>query len=383
MNHTIHICDTTLRDGEQSAGVVFTVKEKQDIIRALAAAGVEQAEIGIPVMGKEEQAVIRSIVEMDLPIQLITWNRALKEDIDASRNTGINWVHLSIPTSDIQMQYKLKKSRLECILMIRKAIAYAQKFNLRVSVGMEDASRASYQDIIELIQLLYQDGIRRFRFADTVSALTPTTTKSVISTILNNCPKDVELEIHCHNDFGLATANTLQALEAGAKWASTTILGLGERAGNAPLEESIMAWRHLYKGQVHMDTSYLDTLASIVAKASGRRIPEAKPIVGTMVYTHESGIHVDGLLKNKQTYQTFDPHEVGRSHQFVVGKHSGYNALAYFLQTEGIKLDRQQGDLLLQYVRYLTNKTKQLIGVTELKEICDQLFHEKQEPTIC
>lgn len=371
---TIHICDTTLRDGEQSAGVAFTAKEKQEIVKLLAQSGVEQAEIGIPIMGKEEQAVICSIVEMNLPIQLISWNRALKKDIDASISTGINWVHLSIPTSDIQMQYKLNKTRKECIVMIRKAVEYAQRYGLQVSVGMEDASRASYKSIIDFILILYKDGIRRFRFADTVSALTPTTTKKVISTILNHCPKDIELEMHCHNDFGLSTANTLEALEAGAKWASTTVLGLGERAGNAPLEEVVMSWRHLYKGNVNMDTNYLHALANIVTKASGRKIPESKPIVGTMVYTHESGIHIDGLIKNKSNYQTFDPNEVGRSHQFVVGKHSGYNTLAYFLQQEGIDLDKQQGKVLLRYVRYLTNKSKRLIEVNELKEICNQLF---------
>lgn len=379
---TIHICDTTLRDGEQSAGVVFTAEEKQEIIKLLAFSGVEQAEIGIPAMGIEEQAVIKSIVEMDLPIQLIAWNRALKADIDASRKTGIDWVHLSIPTSDLQMQYKLKKNRHECINMARKAVDYAQTFGLKVSIGMEDASRASLEHIIELILLLYKDGIRRFRFADTVSALNPMTTKYIISTILNSCPKDVELEIHCHNDFGLSTANTLQALEAGAKWASTTILGLGERAGNAPLEEVVMAWRHLYNGNVDMDTKYLHSLANIVTKASGRKIPEGKPIVGSLVYTHESGIHIDGLLKNKQTYQTFDPNEVGRTHEFVVGKHSGSNAITYFLQKEGIMLDKKQGEILLQYVRNLTNKSKRLIEVNELKNICGQLFKDRSDSTI-
>lgn len=379
----IHICDTTLRDGEQSAGVVFTAKEKQEIVKLLAQAGVEQAEIGIPIMGVEEQAAIRSIVNMDLPIQLISWNRALKGDIDASRNTGINWVHLSIPTSEIQMQHKLKKNRLECILMIRKAVAYAQKLGLQVSVGMEDASRTPTYYLIELILLLYMDGVRRFRFADTVSALTPSTTKAVVSTIIDSCPKDIELEIHCHNDFGLSTANTLQALESGAKWASTTILGIGERAGNAPLEEVVMSWRHLYKGIVQMDTHYLHRLASIVTRAAGRKIPEAKPIVGSMVYSHESGIHIDGLLKNKDTYQTFDPIEVGRTHQFVLGKHSGYNALAYFLQKEGIELDKDQGEELLKQIRFLTNKTKKPIEIIELKELFEQLFQEKIESATC
>lgn len=368
----IQFCDTTLRDGEQAAGVVFSPEEKRNIVRLMAEAGIEQAEIGIPAMGKEEQEVIRSIVDMHLPIQLITWNRAIKEDIDSSRETGINWVHLSVPTSDIQIKAKLGLTRREIVTKIRRAVDYAKRFDLHVSVGFEDASRAYTPFIIELIHFLYEDGIRRFRYADTVSVLTPNTTQSVFATIIHECPDDIQLEIHCHNDYGLATANTLVALSAGAKWASTTILGLGERAGNASLEEVVMAWRHLYQGLVNVDTTYLHPLAEMVSKASGRLLPEAKPIVGTMVYTHESGIHIDGFLKNRETYQSFDPAEVGQDHRFVLGKHSGSNTIVYLLDQEGIKIDKQQGKELLEQVRTLAAHSKRTIGVSELIGIFKQ-----------
>ncbi|WP_027417112.1 homocitrate synthase [Aneurinibacillus terranovensis] len=368
MNH-IHLCDTTIRDGEQAAGVVFTPDEKRYIVSLLAEAGIEQVEVGIPAMGEEEQKVIRSIVDMELPLELLTWNRAMMEDIDASRKTGVNWVHLSIPTSDILMQAKLKLDRKQIVTRIRRAVSYAQQYHLHVSIGFEDASRADTEYISRLIHVLYDDGIRRFRYADTVSVLHPFTAYERIAAIKKSCPTDIELEIHCHNDFGLATANTLSACAAGATWASTTILGLGERAGNAPLEEVVMAWRHLYHGRVDIETTYFPQLAQVVSQASGRLLSESKPIVGSMVYAHESGIHVDGLLKNRSSYQSFDPVEVGSEHRFVLGKHSGFSAIAYFLAQEGILIDRNQGNRLVECVRAIANKTKRTIDAVELKDL--------------
>lgn len=368
----IHFCDTTLRDGEQAAGVVFTQEEKRNILRLLAEAGVEQAEIGIPAMGREEQEVIRSLVEMQLPMQLFTWNRALPKDIDASREAGIHWVHLSLPTSDLQIQMKLGYSREKAVTLIRRAIAYAQEKEMEVSVGFEDASRSSLSFLLELIQRLYADGVRRFRYADTVSQLTPFSAQKIIKKIVRESPPDIELEIHCHNDFGLATANTLAALAAGAKWASTTVLGLGERAGNASLEEVVMAWKHLYEGTVNVNPAYLPLLAETVSRASGRKLPEAKPIVGPLVYTHESGIHVDGVLKNRSLYQSFDPSEVGRDHRIVLGKHSGTHTIAYLLQQQGIQVDPKQGQKLLQQVRTLATHKKRPLGVSELIGLLDK-----------
>ncbi|MGP7816682.1 homocitrate synthase [Niallia sp. 01092] len=369
----IQFCDTTLRDGEQAAGVVFTAEEKRQIAKLLSESGVEQAEVGIPAMGKEEQEVIHSIVDMNLPIQLITWNRAVKQDIDASRQAGVNWVHISIPTSDIQMYHKLRLNRQEISLLIQRAVDYAKSFDLCVSVGFEDASRASLSFLIELINTLYKDGVTRFRYADTVSVLNPITTQINVQKIMKECRADIELEIHCHNDFGLATANTLSALFAGAKWASTTICGIGERAGNAPIEEVAMGWRHLYNGKLNVNTTHFHKMAEVVSRASGREISDDKPIIGSKVFTHESGIHVDGLLKHSDTYQTFDPMEVGRTHHFILGKHSGLASIVYFLQKEGIHINKQQGQDIIDYVRMLTSETKKAIEVSDLKTFFNQL----------
>ncbi|GKU84569.1 homocysteine methyltransferase [Niallia sp. NCCP-28] len=366
---SIKFCDTTLRDGEQAAGIIFSNEEKRKIAKLLAKAGIEQAEIGIPAMGKAEQQAIYSIVEMNLPIQLITWNRAVKKDIDASREAGANWVHISIPISDIHLYHKLRLNRNEIKLLIQDIVAYAQAFDLLVSVGFEDASRASLSFLIDLINSLYREGVKRFRYADTVSVLNPMLAQINIQRIIKECPADIELEIHCHNDFGLASANTLSALFAGAKWASTTIFGIGERAGNASLEEVAMGWRHLYNGKINVKTEYFHRLAELVSVASGLKIPENKAIIGSRVYTHESGIHVDGLIKYLETYQTFDPKEVGRAHHFIIGKHSGISSIVHLLKQEGIDIDKQQGQKLIDYVREVTSETKRVIEVGDLKKL--------------
>lgn len=367
------ICDTTLRDGEQAAGVVFTYEEKKKTMEIMAKSGIDQAEAGIPAMGEEELNDLQRLAALDFPIVLSTWNRAVKEDLDKAYQTGIKRAHVSIPTSPVQMKAKLGMNPEQVEERIRKAVAYGQEKGLLISVGLEDASRADQDFLIYLMKKLVGDGVQRFRYADTVSVLNPVTTSQRMERIIQSLPKDVELEIHCHNDFGLATANTLAALSSGVQWASTTVIGLGERAGNAALEEVVMAWRHLYQGEDGIDATYLQPLAAFVSKASGRKLSEAKPIVGSMVFAHESGIHVDGLLKNPQTYQSFDPGEIGRKHQFVPGKHSGFHAIVYFLQQEGIEVDFNKRDELMKRIRLRALRKKRALHIPEVKEIARQL----------
>lgn len=365
----VRFCDTTLRDGEQAAGVVFSVEERMEIARLLAAAGVEQAEVGIPAMGKEEQAAIRAIAALELPMRISVWNRALKADIDASIETGASWAHITIPTSDLQMKTKLHMNRQEAVTQIRRAVAYASERGLDISVGFEDASRSYAPYLAELILILYEDGVRRFRYADTVSILHPGQMGDRIRFLRSECPSDVELEVHGHNDFGMATANTLAALDAGASWASTTVSGLGERAGNAAMEEVAMGWKHLYGGEIGVNPAWFRPLAQCVSAASGRTLPPAKPIVGELVFTHESGIHVNGMLKNPETYQSFDPTEVGAEHRYLAGKHSGSSNLAYILKQAGVRSDHAARSELLKEVRQESDRRKRPLTTEELVEL--------------
>ncbi|WP_040951855.1 hypothetical protein [Gorillibacterium massiliense] len=365
----LHVCDTTLRDGEQAAGVSFTAAEKRLLARLLTEAGVEMIEAGIPASGAEERAAIRSIVELGLPAVVSTWNRAVASDIDYSLETGSPWAHISLPASDLHLRSKLGIERTEAETRIRRTVLYALERGLAVSVGFEDASRADLAWLGGLMRRLKADGIRRFRYADTVSVLNPSSAALAVRYLLDACGHDTELDIHCHNDFGLATANTLAALEAGAGWASTTVAGLGERAGNAAMEEVAMAWRHLYGGETGISPLHLQKVAEAVAAASGRRLPEAKPMVGGLVFAHESGIHVDGLLKNPSLYQSFDPAELGRSHLFLLGKHSGGHALRHILHKEGLAVPPQKEPVLLELVKARSIRTKRPVEGAELEAL--------------
>lgn len=370
-----HLIDSTLRDGEQAPGVVFTLEEKLRIAALLEDCGVKEVEVGTPAMGEDEVRTIREIVQAGFRFDKLCWARAKESDIVESAKTGANRINISFSVSDIQLS-AMGRNTDWVMKQIRPMISFArQRFDF-VAIGAQDASRANRGFLDEFVASCLAEGGDRIRLADTVGILNPLSTAQLFSSVCEKFPY-VDFEFHGHNDLGMATANSVAAFLSGAQSVSATINGLGERAGNACLEEVAAAMKISSGMETGIHLTNIQEICRFVAQASSKPIYPSKPIVGEMVCRHESGIHCRSLLKDELAYQPFQSSEIGRSTEMVLGRHSGGRTIRHFLEKQQINMSERQTALLTEQVKALSLRHKRGLQVEELIALANNL--EKHE----
>lgn len=340
LSDKIYIFDTTLRDGEQTPGVALTVDEKMQIAQKLNNLGVDKIEVGFPASSQGEIESATKIKSMDLDSTLVGLARSLTNDIDAVLDSNLDYVHTFIGTSPLHRDFKLKMDKSKIIETAVSAVEYAKDHGLTVEFSAEDATRTERDFLIDVYSSVVGAGVDFLDVPDTVGVLTPVMTRDLISDLKNHFT--TPLSVHFHNDFGLATANTLSAIECGANQAHVTVNGLGERTGNCSLEELVVTLKVAYGIDLDLDTTRLYSLSKLVGRLTGVKMPVNKPIVGDNAFAHESGIHVHGILNNSSTYEPMSPEMVGHSRRIVLGKHTGANALKSKLKEYHIDLNDEQ-----------------------------------------
>ena len=367
----IYIFDTTLRDGEQTPGVALTVDEKIQIAQKLNNLGVDKIEVGFPASSKGEIESARKIKQMELDSTLVGLARSVTHDIDAVVDSDLEYIHTFIGTSPLHRDYKLKMSKEEIISKAVESVEYARDHGLTIEFSAEDATRTERDFLFEVFEEVVSAGADFLDVPDTVGILTPVVTHELITDIKSNFSTPVS--VHFHNDFGLATANTLTAIECGANQAHVTVNGLGERTGNCSLEELVMTLKSAYGIDLGLDTTRLYSLSTLVGRLTGVKMPVNKPIVGANAFAHESGIHVHGILNNASTYEPMSPEMVGHSRRIVLGKHTGANALKSKLKEYHIDLNHDQFCKVFDEIKSLGDSGKCVtdddliaIAITEL-----------------
>ncbi|MDI9611247.1 MAG: 2-isopropylmalate synthase [Archaeoglobaceae archaeon] len=373
------VLDTTLRDGEQTPGVSLTVEQKVMIAEALDALGVDIIEAGTAVSSEGDFKAIKTIADRGLKAEICSFARIRKEDIDSAADANANSIFMVAPSSEFHIQAKFPgKSKEYVIEKSIEAIEYAKERGLIVEFGAEDASRADLEFVLELLKKGEEAKADRLTFCDTVGVLTPERASEIVLNLKKKLRAPIA--IHCHDDFGLATVNTVYAVKSGANEFHATINGIGERAGNASLEEVALVLEHLYGLRVGINNEKLYPISKLVEKFTRVVVPPNKPIVGDNAFTHESGIHTSALLKDARTYEPISPEMVGRKRVIVLGKHAGRASVETILKELGYSATKEQMDEILARIKELGDMGKRVTDadVRTITETVLQVNREKK-----
>ena len=375
----IKVLDTTLRDGEQTPGVSLTSNEKLRIAHKLDEIGIDYIEAGSAITSQGERESIKEITKQGFNAEILSFSRPLTVDIDYCLECDVDAVNLVVPTSDLHINDKLKTSRDELLELSNNAVDYCKDHGLAVELSAEDASRSD----VDFLKVVYSNaidhGVDRICVCDTVGILTPDDSYELFNQFNDF---SVPVACHCHNDFGLAVANTLAALKGGASEIHTTINGIGERAGNTSFEECVVSIDRLFhQFDTNIRINEIYDVSKLVARLTGVYIQPNKAIVGENAFSHESGIHSDGIIKNSATYEPMTPELVGRKRKFVIGKHMGTHGLNNRLKELGLDVDKNQLQQICDNIKVLADKGKTVTDV-DLQAIADNILEINHEDRI-
>lgn len=342
--------DTTLRDGGQSPGVFFDRPTKMAVVTTLSRIGVREIELGTPCLGEQEIADLRVLLTLPVPAELFPWLRPVEADFESALRLGFQRVHLSFPTSEEHLASVRGMSRIEAVERVRRSIRRLSAEGVRVSIGLEDASRADMDFLKDFVGAVRESGGIRVRYCDTVGRHHPLEIAERVGQVSG---WGVPVEVHCHNDLGMATANTVAAYRAGARYLSTTVTGVGERAGNAAMEEVAFALAFSGEGEtdIGIDFPGLAHISRWLYTAIGRTLSPYRPVVGSRIFHHSSGIHVDGVIKEPANYELFSPDLVGSKRKIIVTHQTGRAGIRNVLERMGYRPPPEILDRLVPIVR--------------------------------
>jgi methanogen homocitrate synthase len=367
------IYDSTLRDGEQTPGISFSQQQKLAIARKLDEMHVPEIEAGFPAVSENERDTVKAISSLGLDARILTLSRITRSDIDACVDAGSDLVLLFIGTSDIHLKYKFNKPKEFVLEKVAEGLDYCRERGIAAALSAEDSTRTDMDFLLEVYKKAEECRASRIGVTDTLGCASPEAIFNIVTTVRRTLKTPIS--VHLHNDFGLALANAIAGAKAGARAVTTTVNGIGERAGNVPLEQFVATLKYVYRCDLGIDTTKLKELSDLVAEYSGLGLPKNQPLVGQNVFSHESGIHVAAVLNCPMTYEPIPPEEIGNKRHLIMGKKTGLNYVRKRVEELGMTASEEQLAKVLCEVKKLGEK-KGRVSDEEFKHIVSSVLQD-------